>query len=106
MATSPSRRAPACSPARSMSVDEGARYRLHRKLEALLGRAEAATLMTLLSESDRSRRSVALGPVGPGRRAEPDLHAHTERITRELIIWMGCVLAVATAIGFLAGRLL
>ncbi len=37
-----------------MGVDERGRHRLHQRLELLLGRAEAATLMTLLPPVDWS----------------------------------------------------
>jgi hypothetical protein len=37
-----------------MGVDERERHRLHQRLELLLGRAEAATLMTLLPPVDWS----------------------------------------------------
>jgi hypothetical protein len=87
-------------------IDEAARYRLHRRLEEVLGHEDASTLMTLLSQLERSTRSAELAAFSPSSRAEPDLHEHLERITRELIIWTCSMMALAAVVAFLAGRFL
>ncbi len=61
-----------------MAVDEGARHRLHRRLDEVLGRDEAETLMDhlrLLGEDDLARR----GDVNALRGDLEDLEVRNER---------------------------
>jgi hypothetical protein len=88
-----------------MAVDEGSRYRLHEKLNQVLGSDEATTLMSLLPAGFRWSDLVTkddLRSTIDGLRHE--LHADMERLARRVVMWTSSMMVGLAALAFAAGR--
>lgn len=89
----------------TMAIDAHSRNRLHLRLEQVLGPEEAATLMRLLSERlDQSESATGADMTAFSQRPRPDLDAHMEGLTKELILWTCAMMVAAAVLAFLAGR--
>jgi hypothetical protein len=87
-----------------MPVDERSRHQLYRKLDELMGREEATTLMELLPPSgwgDVATKQDMHQQVEALRR---DLRADMESLARRIIMWTSSTVLATAALAFAAGR--
>ena len=84
-----------------MAIDEGARHRLHSKLEEVIGSEEAATLMTQLLPLGRED----LATKQDLREVANQLREDVERLARRLIMWTSSMIIAAVGFAFAVGRL-
>ena len=98
-----------------MAVDERARHELHGRLDDVLGREEATTLMSLLPPHDldslRIELRAEIGQLGGELRGEigqlrGEFHRDLAALTRTLMISMLTAVIAVAGLAFGAARLL
>ena len=87
-----------------MPVDERSRHQLYRKLDEVMGREEAATLMELLPPTgwgDVATKQDMYQQIEALRR---ELHGDMESLARRVIMWTSSMVLATAALAFAAGR--
>jgi hypothetical protein len=87
-----------------MPVDERSRHQLYRKLDEVMGREEATTLMELLPPTgwgDVATKQDMHEQIEALRR---ELHGDMESLARRVIMWTSSMVLATAALAFAAGR--
>lgn len=87
-----------------MPVDERSRHQLYRKLDEVMGREEATTLMELLPQSgwgDVATKQDMHQQIEALRR---ELRGDMESLARRVILWTSSMVLATAALAFAAGR--